>query len=81
MPTHVVIPRQDLANVAAGVFVKLLVVPEDDDGHVDGAEDRQFVGLLEETAFAFEKGAGHVLARSSRAGADAIRTPSDFDHP
>lgn len=30
---------------------------ENDDGHVDGAEDGEFMGLLEQTALPLQKGA------------------------
>jgi hypothetical protein len=46
-----------LVDVAGREFVELLVVAEDDDGDVDGAEHRELMRLLEETAFALEEGA------------------------
>lgn len=51
------VPANRLVDVAGREFVELLVVAEDDDGHVDGAEHRELVRLLEEAAFALEEGA------------------------
>ena len=53
-----------IINVPRGKFVQLLVVAENDDGHVDGAEDGQLMRFLEQTTFAFEKGA--VIIKSGR---------------
>ena len=53
----------DLVDVGGGVLVQLLVVAEDDDGDVDGAEDGELVGLLEEAALALEEGDGTIGAR------------------
>ena len=46
-----------LVDVARGELVQLLVVAKDDDGDVDGAEHRKLMRLLEQAAFALEKGA------------------------
>jgi uncharacterized membrane protein YebE (DUF533 family) len=51
------VPANRFVDIARGKFVELLVVAEDDDGHVDGAEHRELMRLLEETAFALEEGA------------------------
>lgn len=53
----------DLVDVGGGVLVQLLVVAEDDDGDVDGAEDGELVGLLEEAALALEEGDRTIGAR------------------
>ncbi len=45
------------AHVGRRVLVQLLVAAEDEDGDVDGAEDGELVGLLEEAAFPLEKSA------------------------
>jgi hypothetical protein len=47
-----------LIDVARGELVQLLVVAEDDDGDIDGAEDGQLMGLFEQAAFALQKSAG-----------------------
>lgn len=39
---------------------------EDNDGDIDLTEDRQFVSLLEETAFSLEEGTTHPLAHDVR---------------
>ncbi len=49
------ISLQRLVDVARRELVQLLVVTEDDDGNVDGAEDGQLVRFLEETAFSLEE--------------------------
>lgn len=46
-----------LVDVAGRELVQLLVVAEDDDCDVDGAEDGKLMSLLEEAAFALQKGA------------------------
>lgn len=46
-----------LVDVARRKLVQLLVVAEDDDGNVDGAQDGELVRLLEEPALALEEGA------------------------
>jgi uncharacterized membrane protein YebE (DUF533 family) len=51
------VPANRLVDIARGEFVELLVVAEDDDGHIDGAEHRELMRLLEKTAFALEEGA------------------------
>jgi hypothetical protein len=56
----VLVPANGLVDVAGREFVELLVVAEDDDGHVDGAEHRELMRLLEEAAFALEEGDGAV---------------------
>jgi hypothetical protein len=48
----------DVVDVVGGVLIQLLVVAEDDDGDIDGAEDGEFVGLFEETTLALEEGDG-----------------------
>lgn len=44
-----------LIDVARGELIELLVVTEDDDSDVDGAEDAELVGLFEETTLSLEK--------------------------
>lgn len=43
-------------DVSGRELVKLLVVAEDDDSDVNGAQDAELVCFLEETAFALEEG-------------------------
>jgi hypothetical protein len=52
---HILISADGLIDIARGELVQLLVVAEDDDGDIDGAEDGQLVRLLEQTTFTLEK--------------------------
>jgi hypothetical protein len=54
--THILKPRDSLVDVARRVLVQLLVVTEDDDCDVDGAQHGKLVRLLEQTTFALEEG-------------------------
>lgn len=45
-------------------------MPEDDDGDVDGAEDGELMGLLEQTAFALEEGDAAVAVVANCARGD-----------
>lgn len=45
----------EVVHVSRGVLVELLVVAEDEDCDVDRAENRELVGLFEQTAFALQK--------------------------
>jgi len=69
---------QNIVNISRRVLVELLVGTKNDNGDVDRAQDRQFMGLFEEAALALEKGparrvvsiasvrrVGRVAARSS----------------
>ena len=62
--TYVLVSAQRLGDIARGKLVQLFVVAEDDDGDIDGTEHRQFVGLLEETAFALEEGAARLVSHT-----------------
>lgn len=44
-----------LRNITGRILVQLLVVSKYDDGHIYGAENRQLMRLLEQTALALEK--------------------------
>ena len=46
------ITTDGLIDITGRKFVEFLIVAEDDDGDVDGAEDPELVGLLEETVLA-----------------------------
>lgn len=50
-----------LPHVHGGELVQLLVGAgaKDDDGHVNRAEHRKLMGLLEQAAFPLQKGAGY----------------------
>ena len=48
--------HEDLVDVGAGILVQLLVVPNDNEGHVDVAEDTQLVRLLQQTVLPFAEG-------------------------
>ena len=54
--TYILIPIQCFLDVPRGKLVQLLVVPEDDNGNVDGTKYRQLMRFLEQAAFSFEKG-------------------------
>ena len=58
MQTHVLISSYCVLYVAGRILIQLFVVAKNDDGHVDGAEDGEFVGLLEKSTFALEECAG-----------------------
>lgn len=53
--TYVLIPGESLIDVAGREFVQLLVLSEDNDGDVDGAEDGKLMRLLEQAAFALQE--------------------------
>lgn len=79
MDAYILVAANGLVDVAGRELVQLLVVAKDDDGHVDGAEDRQLVGLFEEAALALEKGAGGRVSwwrAGGRAGRRRVLTPS-----
>lgn len=57
---YILIPADGLIDIAGRELVQLLVVSKYDHSNVDGAEDGELVGLLEETAFALEEGAGRT---------------------
>jgi hypothetical protein len=52
---YILVPANGLVDVARGKLVELLVVAEDDDSHVDGAEHRELMRLLEQAAFALQE--------------------------
>lgn len=54
--THILKSGDRLVDVARRVFVQLLIVAEDDDRDVDGAQHGQLVRLLEQAALALEEG-------------------------
>jgi hypothetical protein len=63
---YILVPANGLVDVARRKLVQLLVVAEDDDGHIDGAEHRELVRLLEQAAFALQKGAVEGVSGGSR---------------
>lgn len=56
MYPYILKATDDFVDVRRRILVQLLVVPEDDDGDVDGAEDGELMRLFEQTPFALEKG-------------------------
>ena len=54
---YILVTANCLVDVARGELVQLLVVTENDDGHIDGTEDGELVCLFEEAALALEEGA------------------------
>lgn len=48
--------HEDLVDVGAGILVQLLVVPNDNEGHIHVAEDTQLVRLLQQTVLPFAEG-------------------------
>lgn len=52
----VLVSGDEISHVRRRVLVELLVVAKDEDGDVDGAEDGQLVGLLEQTALSLQEG-------------------------
>jgi hypothetical protein len=68
--------------------VQLLVVAKDDNGHIDGAEHGEFIGLLEETSLPLQKCAADkqkhtlvvVVVKTGRLESNLHRTvPLIFD--
>jgi hypothetical protein len=53
--TYVLVSTDQVAHVGRRVLVELLVVAKDEDGDIDGAEHRELMRLLEETALALEE--------------------------
>jgi len=58
MEADILMASQDFMDIARGVFIKLLVLSEDDNGDFNRAQHRQLMRLLEQTAFALKKRAG-----------------------
>jgi len=56
----ILISADSLVNVARRELVQLLVVTENDDGYVDGAEYGKLMRLLEQTALALEESYGAI---------------------
>lgn len=56
--THILKSCDGLVDVPRRILVQLLVVSEDDDSDVDGAEHGKLVRLLEQPTFALEEGDG-----------------------
>ena len=54
--THILKSCYRLVYVAGRVFVQLLIVAEDDNGDVDGAQHGELMRLLEQAALALEEG-------------------------
>jgi hypothetical protein len=54
--THILESRDGLVDVARRVLVQFLVMSEDDDGDVDGAQHGKLMRLLKQPTFAFEEG-------------------------
>jgi hypothetical protein len=52
---YILVPANRLIDVARRKLVQLLVVPEDDDGHIDGAQHRELMRLLEQPTFALQE--------------------------
>ncbi len=55
LKTYVLKPSDCLVYIARRKLVKFFVVAKDDDCHVDRAEDRKLMRLLEKTAFTLEE--------------------------
>jgi len=62
---YVLKPPDNLIDIRGRVLVQLLVMTENDDGDIDGAEDGELVRLLEQAAFALEEGHGSVAVISN----------------
>lgn len=56
----ILIATDGLIDIARRELIQLLVVAEDYDGNIDGAENGELVSLFEKTTFALEKGYGAV---------------------
>ena len=54
--TYICVSCDEFAHVTRRVLVQLLVAAEDEDGDIDGTEDGELVGLLEQAAFPLQKG-------------------------
>lgn len=79
--TYILISSNRLVDVARGEFVQLLVVTEDDDGHVDRAENRQLMRLLEQASFPLEEGTNTNSVSTQQSSAARLGlTRSDSCH-
>jgi hypothetical protein len=54
--TYELVPGNEVAHIARGVLINLLVVAEDEDGDVYRAQDGELMSLLEQATFALEEG-------------------------
>lgn len=87
--TYILVSADGLIDITRREFIKLLVVTEDNDGHIDGAEHGQLVGFLEQSTFALEKGAEEApdvsiqtsLIKGSPLPRNVSLTPSDCGRP
>lgn len=73
--TYILVSGDQFAHVARRVFVEFLVAAKNEDGNIDGAQDRELVRLLEQAAFALQKGAAHARVSSSQANPRGRRRP------
>lgn len=65
--TYILKPPDNILYLRRRVLIQLLIVSKDNHRDIDGAEDGELVGLLEEAALALEEGDGSAARRSSSA--------------
>ena len=53
--TYVGVARDEVAHVRRGVLIELLVVAEDEDGHINRAQHGEFVRLLEQATLPLQE--------------------------
>lgn len=51
----ILVSAYQIAHVGGGIFVEFLVISKDEYRDIDGTEDREFVRLLEQSSFSFQK--------------------------
>ena len=77
--TYVLVSTNIFIDIAGREFIELLIVAEDDDGNIDGAEDGQLMGLFEQAGFALEESAVEVSLRRFQRVWTWICTDEEFD--
>lgn len=84
--THVLVAADQVVHVGGRVLVELLVVAEDEDCDIDGAQDGELMRLLEQAALSLEEGSAARQSQSrSRGeggeGGEGTHTLSGCGHP
>jgi hypothetical protein len=82
--TYELVSGNEVAHIARGVLINLLVVAEDEDGDIDRAQDGELVSLLEQATLALEE-SPRAIGVSDGAAAEGsmelLLTRSGCGHP
>jgi hypothetical protein len=70
--TYVLVAANSRIDVARRELIELIVMTEDDNGDVYGAQDGELVSLLEKTTLALEEGAGSGSAAVAMGGGGRV---------